>query len=555
MAAIFKAEDWAGRRGAGGVRVSVVFILPLCALDRNRIGYPGLLVPVQACRACPRILATAVRHPALTPTSLRKPGAARTLAGKIWHQHLVAEWGHGRSLLHIDRVFLHERTGPALLAGLAEAGRSPRHPGRVIGITDHIVSTRPDRLTQPGPVFGEGFLRDFSQHARASGIELIDLQDPRQGIVHVVSAEQGLVLPGMTVVCPDSHTGTLGGLGALAWGIGSTEGEQAVATHTLLRPRPRHIRVQLDGRLPVGVYAKDLILALIAQHGTQGGQDAVLEFCGTATAELDIEGRMTLCNMAVEFGAWTGLVAPDDQTLQWLAGRPGCPSGLDWDRAAQAWSLLASDDAAPWDAQLQLRATDLEPQVTWGTSVDMGGPLSQAVPDPARAPNAATRAAQERALAYMDLQAGTPIKGLAIDAAFIGSCTNSRLPDLRAAAAVLRGRKVAPGIKAWVVPGSMPVRAAAEAEGLHRIFEEAGFEWRASGCSLCFYAGGENLGPARRVISSTNRNFEGRQGPGVRTHLASPATVAASAIEGCIADPRPYLAASESIRLSHGARP
>ena len=263
---------------------------------------------------------------------------------------------------------------------------------------------------------------------------------------------------------------------------------------------------------------------------------------------------MTLCNMAVEFGAWTGLVAPDDRTIQWLAGRPGCPQGTDWDRAAKAWALLVSDDAAPWDAQLQLRARDLEPQVTWGTSVDMGGPLSQMVPDPTRAPDAQTRAAWERALTYMDLQAGTPLKGLPIEAAFIGSCTNSRLPDLRAAAAVLRGRKVAPGVKAWVVPGSMPVRAAAEAEGLHRIFEEAGFEWRASGCSLCFYAGGEDLGPARRIISSTNRNFEGRQGPGVRTHLASPATVAASAVAGCIADPRPCLATQRSIDLSPGGR-
>lgn len=490
----------------------------------------------------------------MTPSTPTTTGVAQTLASKIWQQHLVAESGPERSLLHIDRVFLHERTGPALLAGLAQAGRIPRHPQRVMGITDHIVSTRADRLTHPGPVFGEGFVRDFSALTRATGIELIDLKDQRQGIVHVVSAEQGLVLPGMTVVCPDSHTGTLGGLGALAWGIGSTEGEQAVATHTLMRRRPRHIRVQMDGPLPIGVYAKDLMLALIARYGARGGQDATLEFCGSAVSDLDLEGRMTLCNMAVEFGAWTGLVAPDDRTIQWLAGRPGCPQGTDWDRAAKAWALLVSDDAAPWDAQLQLRARDLEPQVTWGTSVDMGGPLSQMVPDPTRAPDAQTRAAWERALTYMDLQAGTPLKGLPIEAAFIGSCTNSRLPDLRAAAAVLRGRKVAPGVKAWVVPGSMPVRAAAEAEGLHRIFEEAGFEWRASGCSLCFYAGGEDLGPARRIISSTNRNFEGRQGPGVRTHLASPATVAASAVAGCIADPRPCLATQRSIDLSPGGR-
>ena len=465
----------------------------------------------------------------------------RTLADKIWQQHVVAELDHGRSLLHIDRVFLHERTGPALLAGLAAAGRMARHPQRVMGITDHIVSTRPDRLQRPSGALSERFIQEFQQRTDEAGIPLIDLHDPRQGIVHVVAAEQGWALPGMTVVCPDSHTGTLGGLGALAWGIGSTEGEQAVATHTLVRAKPPNMRVHVEGALPFGVTAKDLILALIAREGARGGQGSTVEFCGPAVQRLGVEGRMTLCNMAVEFGAFTGLVAPDDATIGWLANRPGAPIGQAWDRAVQAWQRLSSDAGAHWDAALSLDVDGLEPQVTWGNSVELGGGVSQHVPDPARQPSAAQRALMERALTYMDLQPGMPLKGLAIDAAFIGSCTNSRLPDLRAAADVLRGRHVAPGVRAIVVPGSMPVRAAAEAEGLHRVFEDAGFEWRASGCSLCFYSGVEDLGPARRVISSTNRNFEGRQGPGVRTHLASPATVAASAVAGCIADPRPLM--------------
>jgi 3-isopropylmalate/(R)-2-methylmalate dehydratase large subunit len=468
------------------------------------------------------------------------PAPHRTLVEKIWQQHLVADLPHGRSLLHIDRVLLHERTGPALLAGLADAGRAPRHPRRVVGITDHTVSTQPDRLSRPSAE-RDSFIREFSQRAAQAQIELVDLRDPRQGIVHVVAPEQGWALPGMTVVCPDSHTGTLGGLGALAWGVGSTEGEQAVATHTLVRPSVRHMRVWFEGCLPTGVYAKDLILALIARHGARGGDGCAVEFMGPPISAMGVEGRMTLCNMAVEFGAWTGLVAPDDTTLQWLAGRPGAPIGAAWDRAVDDWRKLNSDDQASWDVDLRLNIEELEPQVTWGNSVDLGGGVNQHIPDPAQEASTPRRAQMERALAYMDLQPGQPLAGTPIDAAFIGSCTNSRLPDLRAAAAVLKGRRIARGVRGIVVPGSMPVRAAAEAEGLHRIFQDAGFEWRASGCSLCFYSGSEDLGMARRVVSSTNRNFEGRQGPGVRTHLASPATVAASAVAGCIADPRPLL--------------
>ncbi|MBL8327868.1 MAG: 3-isopropylmalate dehydratase large subunit [Rubrivivax sp.] len=468
----------------------------------------------------------------------REARPALTVIDRIWNDHRIVDLGDTHTLLHIDRVFLHERTGPALLAGLAAAGRTPRHPQRVFGCMDHIVDTTPQRSDRTLLKSGESFITEFRRHTQAAGIRLFDLHDPHQGIVHVVSPEQGIALPGCTLVCPDSHTGTVGGIGALAWGIGSTEGEQAVATQTLLRPRPRRMQVRLDGTLPPGVFAKDLILALIARFGAQGGAGCAIEFAGEAVRSLDIEGRMTLCNMAVEFGAWTGLVAPDETTIQWVAGRPFAPQGAAFDAAAAHWRTLRSDEGAAWDERLRLDIRHLEPQVTWGTTPEHGVAISGAVPDPAAAADSAQRAAWQRALAYMDLQPGQPLRGMPIEAAFIGSCTNSRLPDLRAAAAVLRGRRVAPGVKALVVPGSMPVRAAAEAEGLHHIFEAAGFEWRASGCSLCFFAGGDHFGAARRVISSTNRNFEGRQGPGVRTHLASPATVAASAVAGCIADAR-----------------
>ena len=473
--------------------------------------------------------------------------APRTLVRKIWDEHVVAALDGGQALLQIDRVLLHERTGPALLAGLAEAGRGPRHPQQVVGVMDHTVDTQADRLRrEPSPV-ALRFMGEFRQRAAQAGIGLIDVDDPRQGIVHVVSPELGLALPGLTLVCPDSHTGTVGGIGALAWGIGSTEGQQAVATAILARALPEVVAVRLEGVPPLGVFAKDMVLALIARHGAQGGRQAALEFMGPAVRQLDIEGRMTLCNMAVEFGAWTGIVAPDPRTVDWLRGRPHAPQGAAFEAAAAHWLSLASDEGAAWDGELTLDVGQLEPQVSWGTSPAQTAGISAAVPDPGRIADAGERAAAERALSYMGLQPGQPLQGIPIEAAFIGSCTNARLPDLRAAAAVLRGRRAAPGVLAWVVPGSMEVRRQAEAEGLHRVFEAAGFEWRASGCSMCFHSGADSRGTARRVISSTNRNFEGRQGPGVRTHLASPATVAASAVAGCIADARPL--------LREGARP
>jgi 3-isopropylmalate/(R)-2-methylmalate dehydratase large subunit len=477
------------------------------------------------------------------------PRTPQTVIGRIWDAHVVARPRPGQALLAIDRVFLHERTGPALLAGLAAAGRKPRHPQRVWGVVDHIVDTSALRSRHRAQAYGQNFIDEFRQRTAAAGLRVFDVDDPAQGIVHVVSPEQGLALPGLTLVCPDSHTGTVGGLGALAWGIGSTEGEHAVATGTLLRPEPLCMQVRLDGVLPEGVTAKDMALALIARFGASGGapggQGHAIEFAGAAVRALGIEARLTLCNMAVEFGAWTGLVAPDDSTAQWVQGRAHAPVGAAWDAALAHWRTLRSDDDAPWDARLTLDVSALAPQVTWGTTPEHAVDITGQVPDPALQNDPTRARAWEAALRYMGLQPGQPLAGTPIDAAFIGSCTNSRLSDLRAAAAVARGRKVAPGVRALVVPGSTPVRAAAEAEGLHRVFEEAGFEWRASGCSLCFFSGADSFGFApgssQRVVSSTNRNFEGRQGPGVRTHLASPATVVASAIAGCIADPRPYL--------------
>jgi 3-isopropylmalate/(R)-2-methylmalate dehydratase large subunit len=466
---------------------------------------------------------------------------ARTIVEKIWDAHVVADLGEGQSLLHIDRIFLHERTGPATLAGLAAAGHSVANPALVFGTIDHIIDTVPGRSDRTRLKGGDEFIRSFRDHSRRAGIRVFDLNDPRQGIVHVVSPEQGIALPGCTLVCPDSHTCTVGGIGALAWGIGSTEGEHAIATQTLVRLRPQTMHVEFRGALAPGVTAKDMILALIGKYGATGGANHAIEFGGEAVRALGVEARLTLCNMAVEFGAWTGLVAPDDTTIEWVAGRPFAPSDANWEAAVAHWRSLVSDDTARWDARLEVDCDRLAPQVTWGTSPGHAVGIDGVVPDPASAPDATARGALERALSYMDVKPGQPLLGLPIEAAFIGSCTNSRLSDLRAAAALLRGRHVAAGVKALVVPGSTQVKRQAEAEGLDRVFSDAGFEWRESGCSLCFYSGGDSFGTARRTITSTNRNFEGRQGPGVRSHLASPLTVAASAVAGRIADPRAIL--------------
>ena len=375
---------------------------------------------------------------------------------------------------------------------------------------------------------GEVFIRTTREEARKAGIHLFDLGDDRQGIVHVISPEQGIVLPGATLVCPDSHTCTQGAFGALAWGIGSSEAEHALATQTLRVRRPRSMRVRFDGKLGPHVTAKDMALALIARYGAGGAERSVVEFAGEAVRALSIEARQTLCNMAVEFSAFSALIAPDEAVFEALQGRPFAPKDDLWTQALQHWQSLYSDADARFDTELAFDVNELAPMLTWGTSPQHAVAIDQTVPQDAPA----------QALAYMDLQPGQALLGLPITAAFIGSCTNSRLSDLRAAAALLRGRRVAPQVRAICVPGSSSVKRAAEAEGLDRVFTEAGFEWRESGCSMCFFAGGESFGLRERVVSSTNRNFEGRQGPQTRSHLASPATVAASALSGCISDPR-----------------
>ncbi len=459
-----------------------------------------------------------------------------TLFEKLWMQHVVAELPGGAALIAIDRIFLHERTGSIALKSLRERGRMVVDPARVFCTMDHIVDTFPgrgDATRMPG---GTAFIVETRAAARESGIHLFDVRDSDQGIVHVISPELGIVLPGTTVVCPDSHTCTQGAMGAFAWGIGSTEAEHALATGTLRVTRPRTMRIRFEGKLAPGVTAKDLSLAVISRWGSAGGNGYVVEYAGSAIRSLEIEARLTLCNMATEFSAVTGLIAPDDRTFEYLAGRRFAPKGERWDAAVAAWRKLRSDDDAQFDVEYRIDVDDLAPMITWGTSPQHAVEVTGAVPTLER--SGATREAYERALAYMGLSAGTVLADLPIDAAFIGSCTNSRLSDLRRAAALLRGRKVARGVKAICVPGSMAVKRAAEAEGLHEVFTAAGFEWRESGCSMCFYAGGESFGRRQRVVSSTNRNFESRQGPETRTHIASPETVAASAIAGRIADPR-----------------
>lgn len=463
---------------------------------------------------------------------------SRTLFDKLWDAHVVADLGGGNALILIDRIFLHERTGSVALESLAEAGRSVRDPGAVFCTMDHIVDTTPGRNDITRMPSGTAFIQSTRKAARAAGIRLFDLDDPQQGIAHVVSPELGIALPGLTVVCPDSHTCTLGGLGAMAWGIGSSEAEHALATQTLRVAKPRNLRVWCDGELPAGVVAKDLILHLIGRYGVSGGAGYAVEFAGPAIAALDIEARLTLCNMAVEFSAFTGFVAPDRKTEAYIQGREYAPRGALWDRAVEYWRTLHSDIDAHFDRELRIDCSQLSAAVTWGTSPQHTTTVAGQVPELSSAVDDNSRSAMLRAHSYMDLQPGQSMRELRIDSAFIGSCTNSRLSDLRLAAAVLRGRKVAPGVKAICVPGSSSVKRAAEAEGLHQVFLDAGFEWRESGCSMCFYAGGEAMGYRARVISTTNRNFESRQGPETRSHLASPATVAASAVLGRIGEAR-----------------
>lgn len=463
-----------------------------------------------------------------------------TLFDKIWDDHVIADLGDGEFLIHIDRHFLHEMSGAVSLKELDRHGRTVRNPQLTFGTVDHVLETFPGRGMTTRMPGGNDFLREFSSRIGPHKIRFFDLNDQRQGIVHVIAPELGIALPGMTFICGDSHTCTVGAVGSIAWGVGSSDSEQALVTQTIIQTKPRAMRVSFVGELSPGVYAKDMILALIGRYSAAGGTDHAIEFAGPVVRAMPMAGRLTLCNMAVEFGGRTGMVAPDDITFADLRDREFSPKGSAWNDALRYWRELASDPDARYDAELEFDCSSLAPQVTWGTSPEHVIGIDDVVPASPVKSNAAARASFERALAYAEVEPGRPLEGKPISGAFIGSCTNARIDDLRAAAAVLRGRTIAPGVMAICVPGSTAVKRQAEAEGLDRIFVNSGFEWRESGCSLCMSGatGGESFGARARVIATTNRNFEDRQGPHVRSHLASPVTVAASAILGKIADAR-----------------
>lgn len=463
-----------------------------------------------------------------------------TLVDKIWDSHVVASLGQNTYLLHIDRNFQHELSGATSLNGIDKAGREIRNTELAFAVMDHVLDTHPGRGDETPIPGGTGFVQEFRQRARAHGIHLFDIDDPWQGISHVIAPELGIALPGCTYVCGDSHTCTIGGIGALAWGVGSTDVEHVFATQTLIQTRPKNMRVIFNGELGNEVYAKDMILYLIGYVGAAGGIEHAVEFAGPTISHLPVDGRLTICNMAVEFSTRTGIVAPDDVTIDYFAGRPFAPKGEMWDRAVEHWRTLRSDPDAQFDKEVIIDCTDIKPQVTWGTSPEHSVAVDGRVPNPADATDPHRRETMERAIAYIGIEPGTPMKEVKIDAAFIGSCTNARLSDLREAARILKRRKVAPGIRAVCSPGSYETKRQAESEGIDVIFREAGFEWRESGCSMCMSggAGGEGFETGQHVLSTTNRNFEDRQGRGVRSHLASPVTVAASAITGHITDPR-----------------
>jgi len=458
-------------------------------------------------------------------------GSPRTAFEKMRAAHEVRQFEDGSALVYIDRVMLHERTGAVALTAMIEDGRAVRDPGSVLATVDHIVSTRPGERNAARMPEGEVFIDAMRATTARLGIQLLDTTDARQGIVHVIAPELGFALPGITIVCPDSHTCTLGGLGALAWGIGSTDCEHVLATRTLRVAPQKSMLVRLDRERQHWLTAKDIIIHLIARHGATGGRGHAVEFAGDVVRAMEIEERLSLCNMAVEFGAFTGFVAADDKTFRYVQNRRFAPAAEHWQKAVDHWRGLATDPGATFDKTITLHIAGISPAVTWGTSPEHTVPLGDPVPEP-------NNASWQRALDYMGLTPGRPLLGAPIAGAFIGSCTNSRLSDLRRAAAVLKSRTVAAGVTAICVPGSTAVKRLAEAEGLDTIFRNAGFEWHEAGCAHCFYAGGETFAPGTRVISSTNRNFEGRQGPGVRTHIASPETVAWSAVRGAIADIR-----------------
>ncbi|MBR9814071.1 3-isopropylmalate dehydratase large subunit [bacterium] len=463
--------------------------------------------------------------------------AGQTLYDKLWDAHVVRDNGDGTALLYIDRHLVHEVTSPQAFEGLALAGRKPWRTGANLAVPDHNVPTDGPRGEIADPT-SRTQVEALRSNTKAHAITLFDMNDVRQGIVHVIGPEQGATLPGMTVVCGDSHTATHGAFGALAFGIGTSEVEHVLATQCLVQARSKTLRISVDGAVGRGVTAKDIVLAIIGEIGTAGGTGYAIEFAGKAITDLSMEGRMTVCNMAIEAGARAGMIAVDDTTIDYVRGRPYAPTGEVWEQAQASWRGLHSDADAQFDAEIVIDAASIAPQVSWGTSPEMVAPVTAVVPDP-QAAAADKREGYSRALEYMALQPGVPINSIAIDKVFIGSCTNSRIEDLRAAATVAKGKRVAGNVKqAMVVPGSGLVKQQAEAEGLDKIFVDAGFEWREPGCSMCLAMNADRLEPGERCASTSNRNFEGRQGQGGRTHLVSPAMAAAAAIHGHFVDVR-----------------
>ncbi|MHB1534911.1 MAG: 3-isopropylmalate dehydratase large subunit [Acidimicrobiales bacterium] len=460
----------------------------------------------------------------------------QTLADKVWERHVVHHAEGEPDLLYVDLHLVHEVTSPQAFEGLRLAGRRVRRPDLTVATADHNVPTTALNRPIEDPISARQ-LEVLDANCAEFAITCYPMGDPHQGIVHIIGPELGLTQPGMTIVCGDSHTSTHGAFGALAFGIGTSEVEHVLATQTLPQSRPRTMAVTVDGNLPGGVSAKDLVLAIIGAIGTGGGIGHIIEYRGPAITALSMEGRMTVCNMSIEAGARAGMIAPDDTTFAYLEGRPHAPSGRSWERALDDWRSLPTEEGAAFDQEVRIDGAGLSPHVTWGTNPGQVAPLSGQVPSPDELAEPAAREAASRALAYMGLDAGRPLRSISIDTVFIGSCTNGRIEDLRAAAAVLEGRRVAPSVRALVVPGSGPVKAQAEAEGLDRVFTAAGFEWRNPGCSMCLAMNPDKLAPQERAASTSNRNFEGRQGRGGRTHLVSPAVAAATAVTGHLAAP------------------
>ncbi len=476
-------------------------------------------------------------------TPVRGP-MPKTLFEKIWEAHVVSGDGDddGPALLYIDLHLLHEVTSPQAFEGLRLAGREVRRPDRCLATVDHNVPTTERRLPIADEVARKQ-VETLRRNVEEAGIEFYDIRSRKQGIVHVIGPELGRTRPGMTIVCGDSHTSTHGAFGALAFGIGTSEVEHVLATQCLVQRKPRTMEIHVDGPLPFGVTAKDLILGIIGRIGVDGARGHVVEYTGEAVRGLSMEGRMTVCNMSIEAGARAGMIAPDETTFEYLEGRPAAPEGEAWDEAVREWSGLATDPGASYDARVEIDASDLEPVVTWGTNPGMTAPVTGRVPELPPESRPDERAAAERALEYMALEPGTPITGIEVDRVFLGSCTNARLEDLRAAARVVEGESVHPRVRAMVVPGSTTVKRAAEEEGLDRVFTAAGFEWREAGCSMCLGMNPDILAPGERCASTSNRNFEGRQGRGGRTHLVSPPMAAAAAVAGRFVDVREWEAA------------